>query len=122
MTTGKPIPRLSERLNADMETLRHENAALRPRRFAHAVHEVPDSSVIDWYDEHGETMSIERWTNPAHRTLQYAAETLPGHDEPNRILLVVHGNERPIDVTLPRVDDLDMAIGRIGNFLKSYRQ
>jgi alanine-synthesizing transaminase len=25
-------------------------------------------------------------------------------------------------VTLPRVDDLDMAIGRIGNFLKSYRQ
>ena len=25
-------------------------------------------------------------------------------------------------VTLPRVDELDMAIGRIGNFLKSYRQ
>nr|BFE90247.1 hypothetical protein GCM10020185_07830 [Pseudomonas brassicacearum subsp. brassicacearum] len=25
-------------------------------------------------------------------------------------------------VTLPRVDDLDQAIGRIGNFLKSYRQ
>ncbi len=25
-------------------------------------------------------------------------------------------------VTLPRVDDLDMAIGRIGSFLKSYRQ
>lgn len=28
MTTGKPIPRLSERLNADLEALRHENAAL----------------------------------------------------------------------------------------------
>lgn len=28
MTTGKPTPRLSERLNADMEALRHENAAL----------------------------------------------------------------------------------------------
>ena len=25
-------------------------------------------------------------------------------------------------VTLPRVDELDMAIGRIGNFLKTYRQ
>ena len=25
-------------------------------------------------------------------------------------------------VTLPRVDDLEQAIGRIGNFLKSYRQ
>jgi len=83
--------------------LRHENPALRPGRFAHAVHEVPASSVIDWYDEHGETMSIERWTNPAHRTLQYDAETTPGSEEPNRILLVVHGNERPIDVTLPRI-------------------
>lgn len=28
MTTGKPTPRLSERLNADMEALRQENAAL----------------------------------------------------------------------------------------------
>jgi uncharacterized protein (DUF1778 family) len=28
MTTGKPTPRLSERLNADLEALRHENAAL----------------------------------------------------------------------------------------------
>ena len=25
-------------------------------------------------------------------------------------------------VTLPRVDDLEQAIGRIGNFLKTYRQ
>jgi len=28
MTTGKPTARLSERLNADLEALRHENAAL----------------------------------------------------------------------------------------------
>lgn len=28
MTTGRPTPRLSERLNADLETLRQENAAL----------------------------------------------------------------------------------------------
>ena len=25
-------------------------------------------------------------------------------------------------VTLPRVDELEMAIGRIGNFLKTYQQ
>ena len=25
-------------------------------------------------------------------------------------------------VTLPRVDDLELAIGRIGNFIKGYRQ
>ena len=81
--------------------LRHENPALRPRRFAHEARTVPSASVIDWYDEHGETMSPERWTNPAHRTLQYDAESTPENEAPNRILLVVHGNERPIDVTLP---------------------
>lgn len=87
--------------------LRHENPALRPSRFAHAVHTVPSSSVIDWYDEHGETMSPERWTDPSHRTLQYDAQSTPESEAPNRILLVIHGNERPIDVTLPRLDGIE---------------
>ncbi|MGB4779219.1 glycogen debranching protein GlgX [Microbacterium sp.] len=84
--------------------LRHENPALRPRRFDHAAYEVPDSSVIDWYDEHGETMSIERWTDPSHRTLQYDARSTPNGEAANRILLIVHGNERPVEVTLPRIE------------------
>ncbi|MBN9214532.1 MAG: glycogen debranching enzyme GlgX [Microbacterium sp. SCN 70-200] len=83
--------------------LRRENPALRPRRFADAVRTVPSASVIDWYDEHGETMSIDRWTDSGHRTLQYVAQSTPQEEAPNRILLVVHGNERPIDVTLPRI-------------------
>ncbi|WP_292832638.1 glycogen debranching protein GlgX [Microbacterium sp.] len=86
--------------------LRRENPALRPRRFAHAVHTIPNSSVIDWYDEHGETMSSERWADPSHRTLQYDAQSTPDTEAPNRILLVVHGTERPIDVTLPRIDGI----------------
>jgi glycogen operon protein len=51
-------------------------------------------------------MSIDRWTNPSHRTLQYLAASTPELEEFNRILLIVHGNERPIDVTLPEVDDV----------------
>lgn len=86
--------------------LRRENPALRPVRFAHEVDTVPSASVIDWYDEHGETMSIARWTDPAHRTLQYDARSTPEHEAPNRILLIVHGNERPIDVTLPRIEGI----------------
>ncbi|MBN9176256.1 MAG: glycogen debranching protein GlgX [Microbacterium sp.] len=81
--------------------LRQENPALRPRRFAHAVHAVPNASVIDWYDENGDTMSHERWNDPAHRTLQYDAQSTPDVEAPNRILLVIHGNERPTSVTLP---------------------
>ena len=59
---------------------------------------------MDWYDENGETMSIERWTNPQHRTLQYVATSTPEHEEFNRILLIVHGTERATDVTLPEID------------------
>lgn len=84
--------------------LRRDNPALRPSRFAHEAQTVPSASVIDWYDEHGETMSGDRWTDPAHRTLQYVAQSTPENEQPNRILLIVHGNERPVDVTLPRID------------------
>ncbi|EXJ52759.1 glycogen debranching protein GlgX [Microbacterium sp. MRS-1] len=84
--------------------LRRDNPALRPRRFARDAHVVPSASVIDWYDENGETMSVERWTDPVHRTLQYDAASTPEEEDPNRILLVVHGTESAVDVTLPTID------------------
>jgi glycogen operon protein len=83
--------------------IRQENRALRPERFARLGEHTPAASVMEWYDEHGETMSIERWTDPSHRTLQYVATSTPEHDAPNRVLLIVHGTERPIDVTLPAI-------------------
>jgi glycogen operon protein len=84
--------------------LRHENPALRPSRFAVQDRPTPSASVMDWYDESGAMMSIDRWTNPAHRTLQYVAASTPEFEAFNRILLMVHGNESPIDVTLPDVE------------------
>ena len=86
--------------------LRRENPALRPRNFARLDERTPSASVMEWYDEHGDTMSIDRWTNPAHRTLQYVAASTPEFEAFNRILLMVHGTEHPIDVTLPEIDDV----------------
>lgn len=84
--------------------LRGENPALRPKRFARLDEHTPSASVMDWYDERGEMMSIERWTDASHRTLQYVAASTPEVEEFNRILLMVHGNEQPVDVTLPAID------------------
>jgi glycogen operon protein len=84
--------------------LRRENPALRPVHFAHAEQRVAHATVMDWYDESGETMSIERWTNPSHRTLQYVATSTPDSEEVNRILLIIHGDESAREVVLPRVD------------------
>jgi glycogen operon protein len=90
--------------------LRRENPALRPIRFARRGEHTPSASVMEWYDEHGETMSIERWTDAAHRTLQYVASSTPETEEFNRILLMVHGIERPAVVTLP-------ALGGVSRFV-----
>lgn len=87
--------------------LRRHNPALRPIHFARLNEHTPSASVMEWYDENGETMSIERWTNPSHRTLQYVASSTPEVEEFNRILLMVHGNEVPIEVTLPVIDGVE---------------
>jgi glycogen operon protein len=84
--------------------LRRENPALRPSRFARLGEETPSASVMEWYDERGQTMSSERWTDPAHRTLQYVATSTPEFEDSNRVLLMVHGTERPTEVTLPEIE------------------
>ncbi len=83
--------------------LRRENPALRPTRFARDGERIPSATVMQWYDEHGATMSSERWTDPAHRTLQWVATSTPETEAPNRVLLVIHGDEREQEVTLPEL-------------------
>jgi glycogen debranching enzyme len=98
-----------EDLFAHVQTLlrlRRENPALRPSRFAKLDELTPSASVMEWYDAHGQTMSIERWTSPSNRTLQYVAASTPEREDFNRILLVVHGTEQSVEVTLPRLEDV----------------
>ena len=83
--------------------LRSENPALRPSRFAKLDEHTPSASVMEWYDQTGSTMSIDKWTDPSNRTLQYVAASTPENEGFNRILLMVHGNEKPVDVTLPAI-------------------
>ncbi|MCS3842692.1 glycogen debranching protein GlgX [Microbacterium sp. AK031] len=85
--------------------LRRENPALRPSRYARLGEHTPNASVMDWYNQDGETMEQAQWTDPGNRTLQYAAASTPVDEQANRILLVVHGTEAPIDITLPMVED-----------------
>ena len=84
--------------------VRRDNPALRPIHFAREGEQTPSASVMEWFDENGHTMSDERWTDPAHRTLQYVAASTPETEDFNRILLIVHGDEAPVDVTLPTLD------------------
>ena len=84
--------------------LRKENPALRPRWFSVDGKRTPYASVMQWYDQNGQTMSAQRWRDPAHRTLQYLATSTPESGPANRVLLMVHGSESPIQVHFPTVD------------------
>ncbi len=81
--------------------LRRENPALRPLRYGRWGETTPGATQMDWYNKDGATMSIEDWDSAAERTLQYLAASTPQSETFNRILLVVHGLETEVTVTLP---------------------
>ncbi|MGV8884210.1 MAG: glycogen debranching protein GlgX [Microbacteriaceae bacterium] len=81
--------------------LRRDNPALRPVRFGRFGETVPSATQMDWYNPEGLSMSEDDWNSPATRTLQYLAASTPEVEEFNRILLIVHGLEHDVTVTLP---------------------
>ena len=81
--------------------LRRENPALRPVRYGRWGETVPSATQMDWYNKEGLSMSDQDWDSPSERTLQYLAASTPEFEEFNRILLVVHGLEEDVTITLP---------------------
>jgi glycogen operon protein len=86
--------------------LRRENPALRPAKFGKWGETVKTATQMDWYNKQGLSMTIEDWNSPAERTLQYLAAYTPENEEFNRILLIVHGLEEDVTVTLPEHADV----------------
>jgi glycogen operon protein len=81
--------------------LRRTNPALRPSRFAVYGQTTKNASHMDWYDQSGQIMDDEDWNSPENRTLQYLAASTPDREAFNRVLLIVHGVEDDVTVTLP---------------------
>lgn len=80
--------------------IRKENPAIRPTRYGVFGESTPGASQMDWYDARGKSMSVHDWNSAQNRTLQYLAASTAGEEE-NRILLIIHGVDREIEVTLP---------------------
>ncbi len=88
-------------VSRELISLRRENPALRPVHYGRQGETVPSATQMDWYNKQGLSMSEGDWDSPAERTLQYLAASTPEFEEPNRILLIVHGLEDDVEVTLP---------------------
>ncbi|MCU1404387.1 MAG: glgX [Glaciihabitans sp.] len=85
----------------ELMRLRRENPALRPVRFGRFGETTPSANQMDWYNTEGLSMSDEDWNSPTARTLQYLAASTPEVEDFNRILMLVHGLEDDITLTLP---------------------
>ena len=89
------------KVSRELLRLRRENPALRPIHFGRFGETVPSATQMDWYNTEGLSMSDRDWNSPSSRTLQYLAASTPEVEDFNRILLVVHGLEESITITLP---------------------
>lgn len=86
---------------------RQQNPALRPVHYGIAGETIPSATQMDWFNKEGLSMSEEDWDSPGQRTLQYLAASTPEFEQFNRILLVVHGLEDDVTVTLPKHAGVD---------------
>jgi glycogen debranching enzyme len=91
---------------ATLIRLRQDHPALRPSRFGVDGQETPSASRMTWYGTDGHPMTMEGWDQPIHRALQYFVESTPEHEDPDRVLVVVHGSGRTRDIVLPERDDV----------------
>ena len=86
---------------AHLIKLRSENAALRPKHFNNFDEAAPESDLARWYNVFGEIMSEDDWNNSENRTLSRFAKSVDRDGNTNQLLLVLHGTESPIQLTLP---------------------
>jgi len=91
------------------EMLRSTKRYIRLRKefLASQPHDFPvrdEQSYLFWFDQSGEPMSMDRWHDPRHRTMQL----LLGSDDGTLAgLVVVNGSNTDVKITLPQVTNDD---------------
>jgi isoamylase len=89
-----------------LTAIRHAYGALQAGRFLHGGHEVaPGVPEIAWFDERGDTLSIDAWNNPEARAVSLwraAHGTENGADDAAEItLMFVNAANDPIEFSFP---------------------
>ena len=87
---------------AHLTKLRSENGSLRQPNFGNFDEAVPGSDMIKWFSQDGAILTEEQWNNASQRTVMRLAKHI-NRDETssNTTLLIIHGTETDIEVTLP---------------------
>jgi glycogen operon protein len=90
-----------EQTFARLAKLRQANPSLRSPNFGNFEEPAPGSDMIKWFNAAGEIMPAEQWDNPENRTLVRLSVNLDDAGNKNASLMIIHGAETEIAVTLP---------------------
>ena len=89
---------------AYLTRLRRENPVLRPNAFGDFNAATPDHDMIKWFNAEGEIMTEQNWHDNECRTIQRYSEHLDSSGSRSAMLLLIHGAEKVIEVSLPNMD------------------
>lgn len=76
---------------------------LRPKHFANYEQATKDSDRMRWFNAAGELMTDENWADAQCRTMMRLTDHLNDDGSLNSMLVVIHGAEYEITVSLPKL-------------------
>ena len=83
---------------------RAQHPSLRPRHFANYEQATADSDRMRWFNAGGELMRDENWSDAQCRTMMRLTDHLRPDGSLDSMLVVVHGAEYEIEITLPKLE------------------
>ena len=95
-----------EKITAFLIKTRAQHPSLRPRNFANYEKATEDSDRMRWFNAGGELMRDENWVDAQCRTMMRLTDHLRPDGSYDSMLVIVHGAEYEITITLPTVDGI----------------
>ena len=96
-----------EKTTAFLIKTRAQHPSLRPRNFANYESATVDSDRMRWFNAGGELMRDENWADAQCRTMMRLTDHLRPDGTLDSMLMIVHGAEYEISVTLPILEGIE---------------
>jgi glycogen debranching enzyme len=95
-----------QKTTAFLINIRAQHPSLRPTNFANYERATEDSDRMRWFNAAGELMRDENWADAQCRTMMRLTDHLRPDGSIDSMLVIVHGAEYEITVTLPTVEEI----------------
>ena len=95
-----------QEVTAELLKIRRENFVLHSNKFAHFDTATKDLDQMRWFASDGQIMTDEQWHDPSCRTISRFSASIAPDGQVSQLLLVIHGAETTINLTLPTLEGI----------------